>query len=64
MLSDMALEEGSGGYSDDNLNDDEDYMEGSGDDGSGDGECIFLSFFVFSLYFFDKNAVFKFFQKS
>ncbi|XP_063699894.1 division abnormally delayed protein [Culicoides brevitarsis] len=37
MLSDMALEEGSGGYADDNMNDDEDYVEGSGEGGSGDG---------------------------
>lgn len=45
MLSDMALDEGSGGYSDDNLNDDEDYVEGSGDDGSGDGSEFLISYF-------------------
>lgn len=45
MLSDMALEEGSGGYPDDNL-DDEDYIEGSGDDGSGDGGEFLLLCFI------------------
>lgn len=48
MLSDMALEEGSGGYPDDNL-DDEDYIEGSGDDGSGDGGEFLLLCLIFRL---------------
>lgn len=57
MLSDMALDEGSGGYSDDNLNDDEDYVEGSGDDGSGDGSEFPFSYFLpyFTTFHYQKR---------
>uniref|UniRef100_A0A336M3A7 CSON011353 protein n=2 Tax=Culicoides sonorensis TaxID=179676 RepID=A0A336M3A7_CULSO len=37
MFSDMAVEDGSGGYSEETNNDDEDYGEGSGFAASGDG---------------------------
>lgn len=42
----MALDEGSGGYADENLNDDEDYMEGSGFEGSGDERKLIVLLFL------------------